>query len=193
MQTVEQLIQLFNGVTFTGNSFSVRGSVTKGDPFIRKGGPLFVLDGIPRDDLANQIQYMSTLDVERVELLKGYRAGIWGARGGNGVILIYTKRGEGQTYDPVLSPDFTILGHAVEKEFYSPKYDVKKEEHRAPDYRATLYWNPNIITDENGAAKIEFFNTDSAKEIQVSIEGLSDDGLPGTYLKTFGTKSTPIR
>lgn len=196
--TVLQLLRLFNGVTVSGNNVSIR----------RGGAPLWILDGRP---LANEatssgfanvaaggsapgiIVTMDTFTVERVELLKGPRAAIWGSRGANGVILVYTKRGEGQTYEPVLSPDFMISGHTAEKEFYSPKYSVKKNEHSAPDYRATLYWTPNIMTDENGNAKIEFFNSDAAKEIQVSIEGLSKNGIPGTYLETFGTKSGPLR
>lgn len=196
--TVLQLLSLFNGVTVSGRNVSIR----------RGGAPLFVLDGRP---LANEgtssgfanvaaggnvpklIETMDTFTVERVELLKTSRAAIWGARAGNGVILIYTKRGEGVTYDAVLSPDFTISGHAAEKEFYSPKYNVKKEVHRASDYRATLYWHPSIVTDENGNAKIEFFSSDSAKEIQVSIESLSKSGVPGTYLETFGAEKGSIR
>jgi len=139
------------------------------------------------------IAAMDTFTVERIEVLKGPSAAIWGSRGANGVILVYTKRGEGQTVKPVLSPDFTITGHAAEKEFYSPKYDVKRDEHSTSDFRATLYWNPNIVTDKNGNAKIEFFNSDTAKEIQVSIEGLSPYGIPGSYLETFGTKNQQIR
>jgi TonB-dependent SusC/RagA subfamily outer membrane receptor len=132
------------------------------------------------------IATMDTFTIERVELLKGPRAAIYGSRGANGVILIYTKRGVGQTREPVLSPDFTILGHGTEKEFYVPKYDVKKDAHTTPDYRATLYWNPSVITDENGNATIEFFNSDTAKQIQLSFEGISSNGILGTHLETFG-------
>ena len=78
------------------------------------------------------------------------------------------------------------MGHSNQKEFYSPKYDVKRDQHLSPDYRATLYWNPNIITDANGHAKVEFFNSDAAKEIQVNIEGLSEYGIPGSLLESFG-------
>ena len=130
---------------------------------------------------------MDTFSIERIELLKGPSAAIYGSRGANGVILIYTKRGGGdQTKKPVLSPEFTVSGHALEKEFYVPKYDVKKEIHNTPDYRATLYWNPSITTDEEGNATIEFFNSDTAKQIQLSIEGLSTNGIPGSYLQTLG-------
>jgi TonB-dependent SusC/RagA subfamily outer membrane receptor len=132
------------------------------------------------------IATMDTFTVERVELLKGPRAAIYGSRGANGVILIYTNKGVGQKRRAVLAPDFTIPGHAAERVFYSPKYDVKIDAHNTADYRATLYWNPSVTTDEEGNATIEFFNSDTVKKIQLSIEGLSPDGIPGTYLETIG-------
>lgn len=191
MQMVLDLIRLFAGVTVSGTRVSIRNG----------GTPLFVLDGIPLSNGATSagfgsfgapgaapslIANMTTFDVERVEILKGPRAAMWGSRGANGVILIYTKRGEGQRYNPIISPGFTISGHAVKKEFYSPKYDVKLDAHDTPDYRATLYWNPSVTTDKEGNASIEFFNSDTAKQIQLSIEGLSHNGIPGAYLETIG-------
>ncbi len=171
------------------------------------GAPLWVLNGVAISNSGSGgfgevgmggavpaiIENMLIFDVERLEILKPPRSAIWGARGAGGVILVYTKKGEGRTYNPVLSPEFSIAGHAFAKEFYSPKYDVEDDRHKAPDYRATLYWNPNIITDENGNAKVEFFNSDTAIEIQVSIEGLSENGIPGTYLETFGAENQPQR
>lgn len=195
-QSILQLISLFAGVRVIGSSVSIRGG----------GPPLFVIDGVPiynegtnmmmnlpeeaervvPSGLPSEIQYINTFAVERVEIVKGPSAAIFGVRGGNGVILIYTKTGEQQAFDPILSPDFTISGHTAEKAFYAPKYDVKTANHNTPDYRATLYWNPSITTDENGRAQVEFFNSDSAKQIQVEVQSLSPDGTPGALLKTFG-------
>ena len=42
--------------------------------------------------------------------------------------------------------------------------------------RRTLYWEPNVKTDENGEAKIIFYNNLSATQIQYSAEGISKDG-----------------
>ncbi|WP_273568736.1 TonB-dependent receptor [Maribacter halichondriae] len=125
--------------------------------------------------------------IERIEVLKGGTAAMISAlQGQSGIILIYTKQGYYSTPEKITLPQVTVLGHAAAKTFYAPKYDVKLDRHEAPDYRATLYWNPSINTDENGNAKVEFFNSDAAKEIQVSIEGLSQSGIPGSYLETFG-------
>ena len=134
--------------------------------------------------------YIATMDtyaVERVEILKGPSAAIYGSRGANGVILIYTKRGGSKFIAPAISPDFTVMGHAPERVFYSPKYNVVSDENSSPDHRATLYWNPSFKTDKNGNARLQFYNSDSANQIQVDIEGLSPYGTPGKYLQTFGT------
>ena len=49
------------------------------------------------------------------------------------------------------------------------------------DFRRTLYWNPNVTTDKNGKAKIEFFNNSSCKHLFISAEGLSEDGKVIVY------------
>lgn len=205
--TVLDLVRRFAGVTVSGNNVSIRNG---GTPlWVLDGIPVYndnpsssnaalysqnpnansvaTLESSTRSGPAPTfIATMDTFTVERVELLKGPSAAIYGSRGGNGVILVYTKRGVGTTKEPVLSPDFTVMGHTSEREFYSPKYDVELDKHSTPDYRATLYWNPSFSTDIDGNATIEFFNSDMAKEIQVSIEGLSPYGIPGSYLQTFG-------
>ena len=86
----------------------------------------------------------------------------------------------------VKAPIINVLGHSNTKEFYSPKYDMKPDANKTFDNRATLYWNSSITTDKDGNATIEFYNSDVAKQIQLSIEGLSPDGIPGTYLETIG-------
>ncbi len=148
---------------------------------------LSVEQSITPNPVPTYIATMDTFTVERVELLKGPSAAIYGSRGANGVILIYTKRGgEGKTVDPVIAPDFRVPGHAIAKEFYAPKYNVALDEQNTTDYRSTLYWNPSFTTDKNGNARLLFYNSDKAQQIQVSIEGLSPYGSPGAYLQTFG-------
>jgi outer membrane receptor protein involved in Fe transport len=192
--TLVDLITRFAGVTVLGSfpNYLVR---------IRRGGtPLWVLNGVPISKggaqgigvgasltpaaVPSQIATMDISNVERVELLKGPATAIWGSQGANGVFLVYTKRGGGK--EVVLSPEFDIMGHSTEREFYSPNYSVKLDRHSLPDYRATLYWNPSFRTDEQGNARLIFYNSDNAQEMQVAIEGLSTLGTPGAYLKTFG-------
>ncbi len=49
------------------------------------------------------------------------------------------------------------------------------------DFRRTLYWNPNVTTDKDGKARIEFFNNSSCTEMFISAEGISEDGKMIVY------------
>jgi hypothetical protein len=76
------------------------------------------------------------------------------------------------------------LGISPNKEFYSPKYENGKQNSK-PDYRATLYWNPNIKTDANGKATVSFYNSDIAKKFNISIEGTDGKGNVGSLQKVM--------
>jgi len=158
----------------------------------RNGAPLIILDGIPIDiDALVQLGLIGSsvsTTIERIEFLSGARAALYGRRGAEGVILLYSRRGNGgiTRANTALTSKHRIKGYSISKEFYSPKYDVKQPEHIKPDYRTTLYWNPNVKTDKNGNAKVIFYNSDITESIQVDIQGLSDNGIPGVYLETFG-------
>ena len=44
------------------------------------------------------------------------------------------------------------------------------------DFRRTLYWQPDVKTDSEGKAKIEFYNNSSCREMFISVEGMTPDG-----------------
>jgi hypothetical protein len=68
-------------------------------------------------------------------------------------------------------------GYYPQKQFYQPDYD--KEQVALPDYRNTLLWAPDIITDENGNANLEFFTSDINTAFYGIVEGISGNGLVG--------------
>ncbi len=57
--------------------------------------PLFVLDGVPLSVSDGLLRDLNPKDVQRIEVLKGAAATVYGSRGANGVILI-SLRGAGQ-------------------------------------------------------------------------------------------------
>ena len=64
----------------------------KNDMDIRgMGSPLVIIDGVPRD--VADFQRLNSADIENVSVLKDAAAAIYGLRGGNGVILVTTKKG----------------------------------------------------------------------------------------------------
>jgi len=44
------------------------------------------------------------------------------------------------------------------------------------DFRRTIFWEPNIKTDANGNARVEFWNNSSCHEMHISAEGMTETG-----------------
>ena len=72
-----------------------------------------------------------------------------------------------------------LEGYSPMKEFYSPNYLALPPEPN--DYRRTLYWNPNLTTDENGKAKVQFYNNSRCTNYSISAETVTKDGRIGIY------------
>ena len=71
----------------------------------------------------------------------------------------------------------TVDGYTSPYAFYAPEYpngpiagDV--------DYRRTLYWNPNVISDSIGQASVEFYNNSITEHFNVSAAGITPSGIP---------------
>jgi hypothetical protein len=90
------------------------------------------------------------------------------------LVLIYTYT-QDQRKEPQGVRKTTIQGYSVPKEFYAPTYTVQNAG-LEPDFRRTLYWNPDIILDASGKADIEFFNNKTAKKYIVNAEGITSNG-----------------
>jgi len=60
--------------------------------------------------------------------------------------------------------------------YISPQFN---ESGGSPDFRKTLAWMPDIATDENGEATVSFYCSDVYGRFQVSVEGVSEQGLIG--------------
>jgi TonB-dependent SusC/RagA subfamily outer membrane receptor len=169
------------------NSYVVK--IRNASSFQSSTQPLYLIDGLPLEDLdGNALLNLSPLDVARIEILKGASTSMYGVRGGNGVIAIYTRKGASK--DPQTATigmkSMKLPGFQYPRDFYSPVYDVKKDEPARPDQRATLYWAPLLYTDENGKVSVSFFNSDSATKMQVIIEGVSSSGAPVTFSTIIG-------
>jgi TonB-dependent SusC/RagA subfamily outer membrane receptor len=154
--------------------------------------PLYLLNGIPVD---SSVAFdILPIDIAYIDILKGTRAAIYGAKGANGVIAIYTRvKDEVKKLDDIDYENRGVLNYVYNgynkiREFYSPKYDVDKPEFIKPDYRTTLYWNPKIEINQQGQTKLVFFTNDNNNStFKIEIEGLTDNGMPIQLEKYFYT------
>ena len=133
----------------------------------------------------NDLSFIDSNNIDFIDVIKPPRSYIYGANGHFGVIMIYTKDAETEILiaeEKALhekQPEFTRFmhpGYYHSKEFYSPVYTTNQT--TEPDYRSTLYWNPNVKLNENGEAKILFYAADIATTYSVVLEGLTIDGVP---------------
>ncbi len=71
----------------------------------------------------------------------------------------------------------TVKGFTRPVQYYSPVYPDGPIE-GSPDYRRTLYWNPNVITDEDGRARVEFYNNSFTRKFTINAAGITASGIP---------------
>ncbi len=103
---VEQILQgTVPGITVTQNSGSPGSPLTirlRGTSTAGSSQPLFMVDGMQVPDL----NYLNASDIDNISILKdAASAGIYGARGANGVVLVTTKSGRKNSKKPVISLD----------------------------------------------------------------------------------------
>jgi TonB-dependent SusC/RagA subfamily outer membrane receptor len=149
---------------------------------------LFLIDGNPIEldttGIVDKID-IDIYNIDFVDIIKGPSAAIYGSRGSNGVVAIYTKDGTEMQEKSNIGDSKEILrfihpGYYKAREFYEPKYGTSKPEHKRPDYRTTLSWKPNIQFDDEGKAKIEFYTADISTTYRVELQGITSDGIPIT-------------
>lgn len=81
------------------------------------------------------------------------------------------------------------LAFSLPRKFYSPKY-VNKDA-AGIDIRSTIYWEPNIITDEKGEATVTFYSADQPASYTIVMEGSDMNGRMGSVVKPAFLKVDP--
>lgn len=143
--------------------------------------PLILVDDIPV-----RLEFLHTIpvqEIERYSVWKGADTAIFGARGANGAIAFYTKKGSSSDKMdalPTRKPNPPGLrGYQIEREFYSPRYLPEDPPSPKPDRRVTLHWAPMIQTDSLGKATVVFYNSDLESTVKAEVEGISQEGKAG--------------
>jgi len=110
------------------------------------------------------------------------------------VVLITTKKGSGWYKNRAPSVvTYRPLPVMYPQQFYSPKYNVASNV-TVPDYRATLYWEPNISTDQNGKARLSFYTSDVKGKYTIKIAGTDASGGigDGSFKLNENAKAQPF-
>ena len=187
-QSLKTIPQLFLG---TGVQIVGLGSLAPRIILPRAAGTgpvLWVLDGMPLlqpTKLVDIMNSFSYLDVERIEILFGSEASIYGTRASGGVILVYTRSGAGIDYINRKEGQLNFQGY-----FESPTFDsyVKKVIKRPKKYKnrgTTLFWDPKINTDENGEAIVRFNTPIESDRLELKASAVTKNGKIGSIKVLF--------
>ena len=167
------------------------GSIISGKPMVTRYGfppaPFVVLvDGNIMDE-GFYLRDINPEDVESIEILMSFaKKAVYGKHSGAGMMLITTRRGAPRWPITKYAPGvitYAPKGYYNAREFYSPMYDVTPN--NKPDLRTTVFWSPNLITDEKGAIKFDYFNTDQAGNYRIVIEGFDEEGRLARKIYTY--------
>ncbi|WP_298761392.1 hypothetical protein [uncultured Psychroserpens sp.] len=171
-----------------------------------KGGrghtTLFVVDGEPVTEVNMPLlQYLLVDEITSVEVidnprkLKKLYSIVMSAPPPHGrfegsIISIYTRSGKGIFGAIRASEEKLELNmipvFSVEKEFYVPKHDSNHVyDLSVPDFRSTIFWEPQLIIDDKGVQNISYYHSDNIGTFQIIIEAISKTGEIGYQVLSY--------
>lgn len=131
-------------------------------------GPLIVIDGVAGGD----IRTLAPQDIESMTVLKdAASAAIYGTRGANGVILITTKKGSGDTGKVIVTYDSYVAMNIAKEKPEVLSADEFRRSRRSADYGASTDWYDEITRDYA-------YDTNQ----YISIDGTTESGYYGASL-----------
>lgn len=181
----EVVREILPEVSVTGRDDNARFKITYRNPYGKFENPALVLvDGVPVRNIGKLLEVPSK-SMEKIDIINVryfYADFVF-----DGIISFVTKKGNLSD----LGYDDSVFRQVFEGcsepwEFYSPSYDTDSlKNDRIPDFRNTLFWDPEINTGNGGKANIGFYTSDEPGEYLIRVEGITSQGKPVSGRYTF--------
>jgi len=150
--------------------------------------PLVLIDNMPASGTAGDVlKRIDASTVDRVEISSGINK-LYGSQAVNGVIAIYTSKDTDSPADNRKKSKplqlIVVPGYSRSATFFSPDYG-RLDQPDLADYRSTIYWNPDVTTDnEDMVTTLSFYAADLETEYHVVVEGVDQFNEPvrGEYV-----------
>lgn len=170
----EELLTRIPGVSVEGERAKVRGqNIDFAINGVIKASSILVLNSYLKIDDIAQVDLF--LDLAQI-LALGHTSEIPGKLPSNPVILFTTWPSDYYRNKKDISLNrkrILPLGYQVPVEFYSPRYDTPEAQNSPlPDLRSTIYWKPNLQTNQDGKTSVNFYTSDSQTSYSVVVEGI---------------------
>ena len=148
--------------------------------FYLTGNPLVLVDNVPVFDI-NTIMQMDVSLIEKIDVV--YKTYVLGPNIIPGLIHITTKT---ENFAGIKLPDSSTFMeyHSVNKQvLINEPINTKEVPEEYPDFRTTLYWNPEFELNNNSS--INFFSSDRKGTYNVIVKGYNSKGELITGKKQF--------
>jgi len=176
----EYFYEIVQGVRVTKNKRNwIARVVDAGTGISYNSDPALFIDGVYFENIKSLLK----LDPSECSAIEVIRKPIMlKNRNYDGLIAIFTKDYNLNGID--LPSNSTRIEYKISDksfEFWS-KPIIKKE---MPDFRNTLYWNPEIVLEKGEETEIEFYTGDDSSWYEIEIKGITDTGIEVSEHKIF--------
>lgn len=138
--------------------------------------PLVLINGFPVKDY-NYLAVLTSDDIEQIDIVQRYF--VVGRQVFHGLLSVKLKKNN--YLELVQGSHIYVVENRVNNQkfiFDFPEYDtLAAKQSRKPDFRNTLYWNPEVSLDKD-LQRLSFFSSDMSGTYKIVIEGMLD----GKYL-----------
>lgn len=197
-KSVFELLSSISGITVMGNletptvkilrasnSFGTRSGIARST--LDQGGPLWVIDGyiLENSTFFREEWGISRLDIDRIEMIVGADASIYGSRAANGVFLVYTRNGSDYNYINRKEGHLNFQGYSESPPFDNYLTKIRQRPKKYEKGTTTLFWNSKIQTDENGEAIISFSTPIKYNRLELKASTVTTKGEIGSIKVVF--------
>ncbi|MBL0154723.1 MAG: hypothetical protein IPP93_15040 [Chitinophagaceae bacterium] len=120
------------------------------------------------------IYQLKILRADQIAYVKFFESGFFGAGSEfpGGAIAVYLKDGTTSQRQKPPARYIEYNGYSISREFFNPDYSLSASTPGVTDKRITLYWNPELYTNEKEKTlNLKFNNSDIVEKYTIVLEG----------------------
>lgn len=153
-------------------------SMSTVDPVVNivRDNAIVFVDGVPLRQLNKLISTKSN-EIARIDVMGEPR--YYGNIGfENGLVFVWTRKSDfWEKMDSDQYQSYSLKGLQSKVKYEFPNYSNIPQD-KIPDFRQTLYWNPDIKYSSKSSSGIEFYSSDEGGWFELVLNGISDTGKP---------------
>lgn len=164
-RVIDVLETRVRGLVVDGGQILLRGPSS----LIHNNEPLFLID----DQVVTRGQFLQTniQEIDRLTVISGPQSAVFGSRGSNGALLLYTVRGDKHFYESFeyVVKGFHIPAQSFESKIFTAQYDNY-------NVSRSIFWEPNVQPNENNIIELSVSFDEDVRSARLIFQGVDETG-----------------